>query len=231
MKNMDEIVPIAIPGTHQRFLAYFKKLSIPVNSSILDVGAGHGAFTKQLFEMDYRVSACDLFPEIFRFDKVECKKVDITSEFPYDDNSFDHVLAIEVTEHIIDHEMFFKEILRILKPGGSLFISTPNILSIKSRLRFLFRGFFYSFNELDHGNHDGLQHVTARTIDQYTYIAKKHGFNKITYEVDKLQSTSRVILPLIYPIIFLGIILKRIPVTHNRIKLLLGRILFVRFQY
>lgn len=139
---MAEIQAIAMPGTHQNFLKYFNKYSYKKHLKILDIGAGHGALSKKLFDLGYDVSACDLFPEIYLFEEIECKKVDITKDFPYPDNSFDLVLGIEVIEHIIDHEKFFSEISRILNKNGILYLSTPNILSMKSRIRFLFRGFF-----------------------------------------------------------------------------------------
>ena len=139
LKKLDQdkyIAPIAMPGTHERFLEFFEKQNISKDKHILDLGAGHGAFTQQLFHMGYRVYACDLFPEHFEFDHIKCKKVDITRTFPYEDQSFNIVIAIEVSEHIPDHENFFQEVHRILKPGGKLYLSTPNILSLKSRLRF-----------------------------------------------------------------------------------------------
>ena len=97
---------------------------------------------------DIKVYACDLFPELFEFSPVECTKVDITRPFPYPENFFDLIIAIEVSEHIIDHENFFSESGRILKPEGKLYITTPNILTLKSRVRFLFSGFFLAFNPL-----------------------------------------------------------------------------------
>ena len=115
---MKEIEPIAMPGIHEKFLEFFRKRSEPGNLRVLDIGAGHGAFSKRLYDMGYEVQACDLFPELFEFDKIECKKVDVTHAFPYPDNAFDLVIAIEVSEHIADHESFFRETSRILKPDG-----------------------------------------------------------------------------------------------------------------
>jgi len=224
-----EIKPIAMPGIHQKFLGYFEGENIPTDAKILDVGAGHGAFTKRLFDMGFAVEACDLFPEHFYYNQVVCKKVDITQQFPYPDNSFDVVVAIEVLEHILDHETFFSEINRILKPGGRFFASTPNILSLKSRMRFLLRGFYYSFGPLEMNNHDGLQHVVSRTLDQYDYIAIKHGFEAARFEVDRKQSTSRWLMLLIYPFIWLNHQLNKAPRIHNNLKLLLGRVLFLQF--
>jgi 2-polyprenyl-3-methyl-5-hydroxy-6-metoxy-1,4-benzoquinol methylase len=227
---MDEIQPIAMPGTHQKFLAYLEKKKLDKSYKILDIGAGHGAFSKKLYESGYDVSACDLFPENFHYDKIECKKADITSDMPYRDESFDAIMAIEVSEHIIDHEVFFKEAARILKPTGKLYLSTPNILSLKSRLRFLFSGFFYSFGPLEKNNYNGLQHVNSRTPDQYNYIAIKYGFKEARFEIDRVQSSSRWILILLFPLWWTVGKIKRYPSVHNDFRLILGRILFLEFE-
>ena len=227
---MEAIRPIAMPGIHGRFLEFFKAQGIEPPARILDVGAGHGAFTKVLYEMGYQVEACDLFPEIFHYDQVECKKVDITQEFPYESDRFDAVIAVEVLEHILDHENFFGEVQRILKPKGAFFASTPNILSLKSRMRFLLRGFYYSFKPLELENYDGLQHVVSRTLDQFNYIAIKHGFKAAQVGIDRKQSTSQWLLILLYPFIWLNKLIKGASQIHNRIPLLTGRVLFLRFN-
>lgn len=226
---MEELKPIAMPGTHQSFLKYFKKQSIDLNLKILDVGAGHGAFTKKLYDMGYNMEACDLFPEIFKFDKIKCEKVDITQDFPYPDNTFDIAIAIEVSEHILDHERFFRELSRILKPNGQLHLSTPNILSLKSRFKFLFNGFFYSFPHLEIRNHNGMQHVSSLTLDQYHYTASKHGFHEPRFEIDKRQSSSTWLLIFMYPFMWLNTNLRKASLRHNHFKLLLGRLLFLNF--
>jgi len=62
--------------------------------------------------------------------------------------------------------------------GGKFYVSTPNILSMKSRFRFLFRGFPYAFKPLVMNQHDGMQHVASLSLNQYNYLALKHGFFK-----------------------------------------------------
>ncbi len=227
---MNEVIPIAMPGTHSSFLNYFKTLGVDKHIKILDVGAGHGAFTKTLFELGYNVTACDLYPEIFKYEKINCVKTDITKHFPFPDNSFDVAISIEVSEHIIDHEVFFSELSRIIKPAGVLYISTPNVLSLKSRFRFLFQGFFYSFKPLDMNNHDGLQHVASRTIDQYNYIAVKHGFEQAKLAIDKKQKSSLWLLVLLFPFIWVYSKLRKTPTLHNQFILMVGRLLFLQFR-
>ena len=227
---MGEIKAIAMPGTHQKFLKYFEQQSFDTDTNLLDIGAGHGAFTKALHDKGFKVQACDLDPSIFYFDQIQCTQADITKTLPYEDNSVDIAIAIEVSEHILDHEQFFAEVNRVLKPGGSFFLSTPNILSLKSRIRFLFRGFYYGFGPLDFNNYDGMQHIASRTVNQYQYIGVKHGFNTAQYAIDRRQSSSRWILAFIKPFIWFNTIIKKAPIIHNNRDLLLGRLLFLHFK-
>jgi 2-polyprenyl-3-methyl-5-hydroxy-6-metoxy-1,4-benzoquinol methylase len=61
----------------------------------------------------------------------------LVARLPYSDEEADVVLAGEILEHIVDTEGFLREILRVLRPGGSLVLSTPNILWWKYRLELL----------------------------------------------------------------------------------------------
>jgi SAM-dependent methyltransferase len=228
-ENIAEIMPITMPGVHSRFLKFFRERDEPKGMKILDVGAGEGALTQKLYEMGYEMSACDFSPEAFKFNKVSCDGVDITKPFPYADRSFDLVIAVEVTEHILDHENFFREINRILKPGGRLYISTPNILSMKSRFRFLLQGFPYGFKPLDMKLYDGMQHVASLSLDQYNYLAVKHGFREAEFGIDRKQSTSRWLRALLLPVLFLAGNSKKYSALHNHKDLLLGRLLFMVF--
>lgn len=54
-------------------------------------------------------------------------RADFNRPLPFSRQSFSGAISLEVIEHLIDHKLFLKEIHRILKPGGWLIISTPNI--------------------------------------------------------------------------------------------------------
>ena len=229
-KPCENIRSITMPGVHSRFLKFFNGRSEPEGLNILDVGAGEGALTQKLHNMGYHMQACDFSPESFIFSPVKCDAVDITLPFPYTDQSFDRVIAVEVTEHILDHETFFSEINRIFKPGGKLYVSTPNILSMKSRFRFLFRGFPYAFKPLVMNQHDGMQHVASLSLNQYNYLAQKHGFMEAEYGIDRLQSTSRWLRVLLSPLMLLVRKIQGYSPIHNQKELLLGRLLFMVFS-
>ncbi len=226
----EDIRPNTMPGVHTWFLKFFNERSEPEGLKILDVGAGEGALTQKLQNMGHHMQACDFSPGAFKFSPVKCDGVDVTKPFPYADKTFDRVIAVEVTEHILDHEIFFSEINRILKTGGKLYISTPNILSMKSRFRFLFQGFPYGFKPLDMNQHDGMQHVASLSLNQYNYLALKHGFMEAEYGIDRKQSTSRWLRVLFSPLMVLIWKIKGYSTIHNHKELLLGRLLFMVFS-
>ena len=229
-ESREQIRSLTKPGVHEQFLKFFNERSEPEGLKILDVGAGEGALTQKLHNMGHQMQACDFSPEAFKFSPVKCDGVDVTLPFPYADHAFDRVIALEVIEHIQNHENFFSEINRILKNGGKLYISTPNILSLKSRFRFLFRGFHFSFRPLDMNRHDGMQHVASLSLDQFNYLAIKHGFLEAEYGIDQKQSTSRWIRILFFPLMRIVQKLKGFSSIHNQKELLLGRRLFLVFS-
>lgn len=67
--------------------------------------------------------------------------VDLNEHLPFRSAAFDGVNLIEVIEHIEHQAQLIREIARVLRKEGVVVISTPNILNVLSRLRFLFTGF------------------------------------------------------------------------------------------
>ena len=65
--------------------------------------------------------------------------------FPYKNEQFDFVVCAESLQYLENHEKLFREFRRVLKTGGSLIISFPNVLTVSSRLYFLRRGYFQHF--------------------------------------------------------------------------------------
>ncbi len=234
METMTEktIHPLATPGIHEAFFEFVKAKAddrSPV-LNVLEIGAGRGAFTKRLHEAGFDISACDISGEGFLYDKVPFTEANISQGLPYEDSSYDMVVAVEVMEHLFDHEQIFSECARVLRAGGLFLISTPNILSLKSRMRFLLSGFHYSFKPLNLKSFDGMQHVSALSFDQYQYLARKYGFQVRSTSADKHQSTSRA-LSFMRPFLSLFSLIRGFNNTlHNNSTLLFGRTLFIAFE-
>ena len=107
---------------------------------ILDIGCGGGEFLIQLKEMGFsNLSATDIdqYSDLSK-NNVNFKKVDLCYEkLPWQDNYFDLITAWEVFEHLENPHFLIKEITRVLKPGGKVVISMPNVFHIISKLIFL----------------------------------------------------------------------------------------------
>lgn len=150
------------------------------------------------------LSACDLFPEVFGYDDIVCDNMAFMDHLPYDDESFDIVYAIEVLEHLANPYEFIKQAFRIVKPGGKLIVSVPNLLNLNSRVSFLLTGFFFmfgplSFDDKDAGRLSG--HIMPLSCYYLEHRMKKVGFGKIDLHADKLKKSSIVLFHLLNPFI------------------------------
>jgi SAM-dependent methyltransferase len=118
---------------------------------ILDVPAGHGAFAQQLLKLGYDDIHClDINEENFvlRDKGVHFQKHDVMNPLPYPDGYFDYVFSIEGIEHFHNPWTFTIELCRVLKPGGKIYISTPNTFSVDARIKYLVSGYFPRFKPL-----------------------------------------------------------------------------------
>ena len=99
----------------------------------LELGAGTGFFSlnlKQAGILD-EVHVTDLSPGMVEAAKANAEKLGFTVQgrvadaerIPYDDNTFDLVVGHAVIHHIPDVEAAFREVLRVLKPGGRFVIA------------------------------------------------------------------------------------------------------------
>ncbi len=222
---------MATRGTHDKVVSLLTDHAPPERApAVLDIGAGTGALSAKLAASGWKVSACDLYPEAFAVGGIECRVVR-DGRLPYDDASFDVAVAVELLEHIEGHEALFAEARRVLRPGGVLLLTTPNILSLKSRMSFLLTGYPYSFPTLDPAELDPVaQHITPFSLDRYRWRLAQSGFDIESVEIDKRQSTSRV-LSFLVPLIRLATrkaARKSASVREqNSARVLLGRKLFI----
>ena len=104
--------------------------------SILEVGSAPLFLTIALKREGYDVCGLDLAPEhyasLIEEHGLDIRKIDVERErIPFPDDSFDVILFNEVFEHLrIDLIFTVSELRRVLKPGGRLFLSTPNHRSL-----------------------------------------------------------------------------------------------------
>jgi SAM-dependent methyltransferase len=140
--------------------------------------------------------------------EVPIDKVNIDrSPLPYADAQFDAVTCSEVIEHLENFRALLREAHRVLKPGGVLVLTTPNVLNAYSRLRYVASGFANLFGPLPVGN-DKL-YSTGGHISPIAYFYLAHalldaGFERLALDIDKVQRTSVASLLLLAPLLLPG---------------------------
>jgi SAM-dependent methyltransferase len=108
---------------------------------ILDLGASRGQFLARFDGAD--AVGTEIDPS--EIEHLRRRGIDVAEAYlepaapklPFDDASFDVVLAGEIIEHMVDTQGFLREVARVLRRGGSVALSTPNVLWWKHRLAML----------------------------------------------------------------------------------------------
>ena len=115
----------------------FKKYWRPnKKTKILEVGCGNGEFTKRLSKLSSRVEAIDLTAKVIKRAKQEFSKkyknvnfkVDNIEKLFFGEESFDIVCDISILHHV-NTKKAFEEMFRVLKKGGEIFFTEPNIIN------------------------------------------------------------------------------------------------------
>ncbi len=122
---------------------------------------------------------------------VKTQSVDLEKGFPFEDGFFDTVIAAEIIEHVYDTDLFLKEIKRVLRPGGTLVMSIPNMASLSNRIRMLF-GAYPRNAEYRAG---GAGHIRFYTAPVFKAQVQEAGFEVLDYAGCNLP------LPMHHPLI------------------------------
>jgi 2-polyprenyl-3-methyl-5-hydroxy-6-metoxy-1,4-benzoquinol methylase len=106
------------------------------SNHILDVGCGSGHFLKVAIEVGWKAYGTEIassaFEQLSRLGiNSFCGKLESAS---YATGSFDVVYCSEVIEHLVDPVTLLREIGRIIRPEGLLYLTTPNFDSLSRRL-------------------------------------------------------------------------------------------------
>jgi len=119
----------------------YDRLGLGAGDLLLDLGCGFGRHAYEALRRGSRVVACDMaLPELVQvramfeamtesgeappWGMADCVTGDATC-LPYPDNTFDRIIASEVMEHIPNDVGALDELLRVLRPGGTLAVTIP----------------------------------------------------------------------------------------------------------
>lgn len=166
---------MADTGLHDQ-LATIVDGILPKGSKILDFGAGEGALSQRLYDMGYQVYSVDVDQERFKaltgFERLNFDNpADVGSFVIKYGEAFDLVLGIEVIEHVENPWQYIRDLKALVKLGGYIIITTPNITSWYSRVNFFLMGRFHQFEDGD--RHYG--HVNPISEDELKLICERSG--------------------------------------------------------
>lgn len=166
------------------------------NSKVLDAGCGSGNLanevSKRYGSMVYGIDLNEVAVQKAKELGIEVKVGDLDQTWPYADSSFDVVTAAEIIEHVINPDHFLNEARRVLKKGGHLVITTPNLAAWFNRLIFLFgyQPFFLEASTVDKTiglkftrkftpNKTPVGHTRCFTLKALKDILELHGYQII----------------------------------------------------
>ena len=112
--------------------------------------------------------------------------------FPYEDAYFDTVLCCELIEHLPNDPMFMMgEINRVLKPGGHLVLTTPNITSLRAisaMLQGYHPGFFPAYiKPAEPGAEVEARHAREYAPREIAHLMRDSGFELVTLETGEFR--------------------------------------------
>jgi len=200
-----EAAPLAHQAIHDTVVGILEK---DARGPLLDVPAGEGALAARLIKAGFEVSCCDLYPEIFRLKDVPIHRGDLNAELPFANRSFDHVTCLEGLEHIENPQQAIREFARVLRPGGTVIVSVPNILNIEERLKWLLYGYTSHFKPMSRTHVERLRaeydnreeiaaHVNPIAYSELRYILEKNGFQIEQVRRDKPKSNTWMYWPVV----------------------------------
>jgi len=197
--------PLAHQAVHDTAVNILQALS---KGKLLDVPAGEGALAARLIATGFEVQCCDLYPEIFRLPAVEIRRGELGGTLPYPDQSFDYVACLEGLEHIENPQQAIREFARLLRPGGRLITSVPNIQNIEERLKWLVYGYTSHFKPITRASVESARrefgervqvalHVNAISYSELRYALEEYGFEIVRLYRDKPKAHAWAYWPIV----------------------------------
>jgi 2-polyprenyl-3-methyl-5-hydroxy-6-metoxy-1,4-benzoquinol methylase len=137
-----------------------------------DIGGGRGELAMTLAPRSESVVLVDFSPPERQAlpSSVTPIQADLNKAWPIETASIDFAFSIEVVEHVENPRHFFRELKRITRPGGHIFVTTPNNHSLTSKITFLWKGQHRLFQDPSYP-----AHITPLLICDIERIATEQG--------------------------------------------------------
>ena len=145
---------------------------------------------------------------------LRCEQADLEGSIQTPNSCFDYVVCVEGIEHVVDRHHTLQELRRVLKPGGRLLLTTPNLMSLRGRLAFALAGQRALKSYIDEHTSvwghspDGQRmyhgHAFLLTYFQIRYSLWHSGFRIRRLRPSNWSLTSLCLWPVGYPLVAIG---------------------------
>jgi 2-polyprenyl-3-methyl-5-hydroxy-6-metoxy-1,4-benzoquinol methylase len=163
---VDKIYQTVKKYSLQRKLALIHSF-LPVDKTLLDIGAGTGDFLVAAKEKDWKVEGVE--PNSSARNKAEEKGIKLYSDLnEFKDLKFEIITLWHVLEHLPDLENKLNQIVSLLAENGTLVIAVPNF---KSYDAYYYGKFWAAYDVPRH-----LWHFSKNTLEK---LFKKHGMKLV----------------------------------------------------
>jgi SAM-dependent methyltransferase len=160
---------------------------------LLDAPCGNGILSKKLSDQGFEVVSLDIAPSVVIEKNLNFMESDLNKKLPFKDNSLACIASVEGMEHIENPYHVVREFRRIIREGGLLVVTTPNIQNIGSRFRFMMTGGFNYFKRPYHREYTGhglYGHINPISFHEMIFILHDNRFRieKIFTDAPRLGS-------------------------------------------
>lgn len=154
--------------------------SINLGGDVLEFGAGSGTLVRHFTRgtsFHGTVTGADILPRPAGLEgSIRWIQADLNDPLPLPSGSFDAIVSTEVIEHLENPRAVFREFRRLLRPAGTLLLSTPNQESLRSLASVALRGHFVDFLDNSYP-----AHITALVRKDFERICLETGFEAPTF--------------------------------------------------
>ena len=141
--------------------------AVPRDARVLDAGCGEGVLVEE-FADRLRIEGVDA-----NYSSARVRTGSVTA-LPHPDGFFDRAVCLDVLEHLTFEEQAraLRELSRVLRSGGELLVSVPNLAHLQSRVHFLLRGRLIRTASEE-------KHPGDRPVAEYVRLAERAGLHLI----------------------------------------------------
>lgn len=141
--------------------------ALPAASRVLDAGCGEGVL------VDEYAGRLGIVGVDASYSSAHVQRASLL-DLPFETGTFDRALCLDVLEHLhfAEQPVALAELFRVLRPGGELLVSVPNLAHLQSRVQFVLRGrLIRTASEL--------KHPGDRPAGEYMALARRAGFRLV----------------------------------------------------